>query len=299
MRIGITGATGFIGGEVCRQAAADRHRVIAFSRRPGRPVPFATETMIQSLHAPHALPETQLDALVHLAGESLMGLWTKAKRERIWKSRVDLTQNLVRHLGTWSASNRPKVLACASGIGFYGNRGDEILDERSPQGPGFLAGLCEKWEAAAREAEALGIRVVNLRTSMVLGAAGGAYPLLSKVFRCGLGGRLGSGRQWVSWVHLHDQSAMILWALQTDAVHGPLNLCTPKPVTNDEFTKALAHKLHRAAFMRVPAFALRLLLRQMADEMLLGSQRAMPGVATELGYSFTYSTLDSAFAALG
>jgi len=298
MRIGITGATGFIGGELALFALGSGHEVIAYTRQAGSFVPVSTETLYQPKNAPHALPETKLDALVHLSGESLMGLWTKEKRDRIWNSRVDFTEALVAHLGTWQAVNRPQMLICASGAGFYGNRGDELLDENSPRGEGFLADVCAGWEKAALRAEALGMRVVSLRSGMVLGDDGGALPLLKRVFGLGLGGRLGSGAQWMAWIHLHDAVQLILKAIETEAVHGPVNLCAPEAVTNAEFTRQLAAALKRPAFFHVPAFALRLLLRGMADEMLLGGQRVIPRVAAEMGYGFAHPTLDSALKAL-
>jgi uncharacterized protein (TIGR01777 family) len=291
MRIGITGASGFIGRHLAAAAKGRRHEVIAYSRRAGA-------GLMQPKHAEHALPETRLDALVHLAGESLMGLWTHEKRDRIWKSRVDFTEALVAHLGTWQAENRPKVLVCASGAGFYGNSGDESVDESSPRGGGFLADVCAGWEKAALRAEALGMRVVLLRTGMVLGTDGGAFPLLKRVFGLGLGGRLGSGTQWMSWIHVEDAVQIILKALQTEAVRGAVNLCAPEAVTNAEFTRKLAAALKRPAFFHAPAFALKLLLRGMAEEMLLGGQRVIPRVATEMGYTFAHPTLDSALKAL-
>ncbi len=291
MRIGITGATGFIGRHLKDYATDRGHEVIAYSRRP-------SSGLTQPKQAPHALPETPLDALVHLSGESLMGLWTQDKRDRIWKSRVDFTESLVAHLNTWKAENRPKVLVCASGAGFYGNRGADAVNETSPRGEGFLADVCAGWEAAAHRAEALGIRVITSRTGMVLGRDGGAFPLLRRVFACGLGGRLGSGRQWMSWIHIDDAVHILLQAITTETVRGPLNLCAPEPVTNAEFTHKLAAALHRPAFFHAPAFALKLLLRGMAGEMLLGGQRVIPGVATQMGYGFTYPTLSGAFKAL-
>ena len=284
MRIGITGATGFIGGHLAGLALETGHEVIAYSRRPG-------SGLTQPKEAPHALPETKLDALVHLSGESLMGLWTQEKRERIWKSRVDFTAALVGHLATWQPENRPKVLVCASGAGFYGNSGDNPVDETSPRGEGFLADVCAGWEKAAMRAEALGMRVVLLRTGMVLGKNGGALPLLKRVFGLGLGGKLGSGAQWMAWVHVDDAVAIILKAIQTETMRGPVNLCAPEAVTNAEFTAKLAAALKRPAFFRAPAFALKLLLRGMAEEMLLGGQRVIPRVATEMGYGFAYPTL--------
>lgn len=299
MRIGITGATGFLGRHVIRQAQGIGHELIAYSRSQlGLPVLLAKETLTQPKSASHELPETKLDALVHLAGESLMGLWTKTKRESIWQSRVEFTQGLVRHLGTWKAENRPGVLVCASGAGFYGDRGDEVLNESSPSGAGFLAELCVAWEKAAKEAEKLGMRVVLLRTGMVLGSDGGAFPLLKRVFGFGLGGRLGNGRQWMPWIHVEDAARLILRAVDHDDLRGPINLTAPQAVTNAEFTATLANALHRPAFFHAPAFAMRLLLRGMADEMLLGSQRVNPRVATDSGYTFAHPTLQGALASL-
>ena len=299
MRIGITGATGFLGRHVIRQAQGCGHELIAYSRNQlGLPVLLAKETLTQPKSAPHELPETKLDALVHLAGESLMGLWTAKKRERIWQSRVEFTQGLMKHLGTWKAENRPRVLVCASGAGFYGDRGDEVLDESSPFGAGFLAELCVEWEKAAKEAEQLGMRVVLLRTGMVLGPDGGAFPLLKRVFGFGLGGRLGNGRQWMPWIHVEDAARLILRAVDHDDLRGPINLTAPQGVTNAEFTATLANALHRPAFFHAPAFAMRLLLRGMADEMLLGSQRVNPRIATDSGYTFAHPTLQGALQVL-
>lgn len=296
MRIGITGATGFIGSHLASLAQEQGHAVIAYSR--GKRPPMKGEGMQLPKKAPYALPETRLDALVHLSGESLMGLWTQEKRDRIWKSRVDFTEALVAHLGTWKEENRPKVLVCASGAGFYGNSGADAVDENAPRGEGFLADVCAGWEKAAQRAEALGMRVITLRTSMVLGQDGGAFPLLRRVFSWGLGGRLGSGQQWMSWIHIEDATQIMLKAITTESVRGPVNLCAPVAVTNAEFTHQLAAALHRPAFFHAPAFALRLLLRGMADEMLLSGQRAIPRVAVEMGYGFKYPDISSAFKAL-
>lgn len=297
MRIGITGATGLIGEAFAKLATASGHEVVAYSRRKISPT-GAVKTLQLPPGAPEKLPETQLDVLVHLAGESLMGLWTSDKKARIWKSRVDLTQAMMAHLQTWSPSNRPSIVLAASGIGYYGSCGDTLLDEKSPRGSGFLAELCEAWENAASHASLWGARVVHLRTSMVLAQDGGAYPLMARAFRFALGGRLGKGRQWMSWIHVEDEAALILWALENPQVHGPLNLCAPNPELNSNFTSKLAHSLKRPAFLHVPALALRLLLRGMAEEMLLCSQRAIPGKATELGYRFAYPKLEDAFASL-
>jgi uncharacterized protein (TIGR01777 family) len=296
MRIGITGATGFIGSRLASLAQEQGHAVIAYSR--GKRLPVAGEPLQQPKKAPHELPETPLDALVHLAGESLMGLWAPEKRDRIWKSRGDFTEALVAHLATWKEENRPKVLVCASGAGFYGNSGADAVDESSLRGEGFLADVCADWEKAAHRADVLGMRVITLRTGMVLGRDGGAFPLLRKVFACGLGGRLGSGQQWMSWIHIDDAVQIVLKAITTETISGPVNLCAPEAVTNAEFTQKLAAALHRPAFFHAPAFALRLLLRGMADEMLLGGQRVIPRIATAMGYGFAYPDISSAFKAL-
>jgi|UniRef100_UPI003783EB49 uncharacterized protein (TIGR01777 family) len=298
MRIGITGATGFIGRHLGLLARDSGHDVIAYTRQAGSFVLISKETLYQSGNVPHALPETNLDALVHLSGESLMGLWTAEKRKRIWQSRVDFTAALVAHLATWKPENRPKVLVCASGAGFYGDSGDEPVDEDSSRGEGFLADVCVGWERAALSAETLGMRVVLLRSGMVLGPTGGAFPLLKRVFGLGLGGRLGSGKQWMAWIHVEDAVRIILKAIETETVRGPVNLCAPGAVTNAEFTAKLAAALKRPAFFHAPAFVLKLLLRGMAEEMLLGGQRVIPRVATEIGYGFEHPTLAGAFKAL-
>lgn len=292
MRIGITGATGFIGSALGRHAAEAGHEIVAFSRAGRVEEPWVAESRVMSPEADFS----GCDALVHLAGESLLGWWTASKKARIWGSRVDLTLAIVDTLA--KAAARPSVLVCASGAGFYGNRNDELLDERSAKGSGFLSDLCEKWERAAMRASELGIRVVTLRTGMVLGADGGAFPLLRRVFRLGLGGRLGGGRQWMPWIHVRDAAGTILWAVENSRVDGPLNLVSPGTVTNTEFTQTLARRLRRPAFCHAPAFALRLLLREMAGEMLLASQRAIPRVAMDLGRHFSFPTLDGALADL-
>lgn len=297
MRIGITGATGLIGSTFSKLALASGHEIIAYTRNEGK-VPSAAQTLRQPADASYRLPETRLDALVHLAGESLMGLWTHSKRQRIWTSRVDLTQRLMNHLETWDVSNRPRTVLGASGIGYYGSRGDTLLDESSVRGTGYLADLCEEWEKAVQISSQWQARSIHLRTSMVLSSEGGAYAALRQIFGYGLGGQLGSGRQWMSWIHVQDEAAMMLWALENPEVSGPLNLCSPHPELNSSFTRKLAASLRRPAFMRVPAFAMRLLMRGMADEMLLCSQRAIPRTATDLGYHFAHPKLEDALATL-
>lgn len=295
MRIGITGATGLIGKALSQQAETQGHQIIAYSRRIISNPPKGRECYSTQVNP---LPETPLDALVHLAGESLLGLWTQSKRERIWKSRVELTRKIVAKLKDWAPANRPRVLLSASGVGYYGDRADDGLDESSSRGSGFLAELCGEWEAAAAEAAALSIRVVHLRTGIVLSADGGAFPLMRRAFQFGLGGRLGPGTQWMSWIHEQDQIGLILWAITHEQVVGAMNLCAPQPVANADFTRQLAAKLRRPAFLHAPALALRSLLPGMAQEMLLSSQRACPQVALQTSYPFRFPDLASALAQL-
>ncbi len=295
MRIGITGAAGFIGTHVSSLARQRGHEVVCYSRR-ARP---GADTLIQPVDAPWALPEPDapLDALIHLAGESVFGLWTAAKRARIRDSRVAFTENLVAHLATWKSP--PRALLVASGTGYYGDRGDEPLTETSAPGSGFLAEVCLGWEAAARRAEsAFDARVVSLRTGLVLGADGGALSLMRRAFRLGAGGRLGSGAQWMPWIHIADEAGLILWAAENTAITGPLNLTAPNPVTNAAFTRALAAALRRPAFCHAPAFILKAVLGGMAREMLLSGQRALPAAAENAGYRFQYSDLAPALTQL-
>lgn len=295
MRIGITGATGFIGTHVTQLATQRGHEVITYSRR-ARP---GSGSLVQPEAAPWRLPEPDrpLDALIHLAGESVFGVWTRAKRQRIRDSRVAFTQEMVHHIATWN--HPPAALLVASGVGYYGDRRDEALTETSPPGKGFLAEVCIGWEAAARLAEErLGARVVSFRTGLVLGREAGAFPLMCRAFSFGLGGRLGSGRQWMPWIHIADEAGLILWAAENRTVTGPLNLTAPNPVTNAEFTRSLAAALRRPAFLHAPAFALKAGLGDMAREMLLSGQRALPAAALTGEYTFQFSDLKSTLANL-
>ena len=230
------------------------------------------------------------DGLVHLGGEPVAQRWTPAAKKRIHDSRVEGTRRLVDALAR--LSRRPRVLVCASAVGYYGSRGDETLTELSPPGSDFLARVVMDWEDAAQSAEQLGIRVVRLRFGMVLGA-GGALAKLLPLFRWGLGGRLGSGQQWMAWIHLQDAVNLILFALDFSAIRGPINATAPHPVTNDEFTGRLAIALHRPAILPVPRFALRIALGEMS-EMLLASQRVLPSVAKSAGFPFQYPDLHAA-----
>jgi uncharacterized protein len=228
--------------------------------------------------------------VVNLAGEPIAQRWTAAAKIRIYDSRVEGTRRLVNALAT--ESHRPRVLVCASAVGIYGSRGDEILTEKSPVGGGFLPDVVKKWEEAARTAEAHGVRVVSLRFGVVLGH-GGALAKLLLPFRLGAGGRLSSGHQWMSWIHVDDAVSLILFALDNPELHGPVNATAPDPVTNDEFTRRLASVLHRPAIFPVPAFALKLIFGEMS-EVLLDSQRVLPAAAQAVGFTFRYTELSAA-----
>jgi hypothetical protein len=233
------------------------------------------------------------DAVVHLAGESVVGRWTEEKRRAIRESRVLGTRNLAAALA--KSEPKPRVLVCASAIGFYGNRGEEVLREESAAGQGFLPSVCSEWEDATQAAAAAGIRTVNIRIGLVLSAKGGALGKMLTPFKLGLGGRMGSGQQWMSWIHVDDIVGGIRHAMGTPSLSGPVNLVAPNPVRNAEFTRVLASVLGRPAFFPVPEFALRLAFGKMAAaELLLASQRVEPGKLLASGYTFRFRELRAA-----
>ncbi len=230
------------------------------------------------------------DAVIHLAGESVVGRWTEEKKKAIRDSRVRGTRNLAAALAHTEV--KPRVLVCASAVGFYGNRGEEVLREESPVGTGFLSKVCREWEDASRVAAEAGIRTVNIRIGLVLSAKGGALGKMLTPFQLGLGGRIGSGQQWWSWIHVDDIVGGIRHAIRTESLSGPVNFVAPNAVRNAEFTKVLASVLRRAAIFPVPEFALRLAFgKQTAEEMLLASQRVEPGKLIASGYAFRFSDL--------
>jgi uncharacterized protein (TIGR01777 family) len=233
------------------------------------------------------------DAVVHLAGESVVGRWTDEKKQAIRESRVQGTRNLAAALAQSEA--KPRVLVCASAVGFYGDRGDELLREESPGGQGFLPEVCREWEAASRIAAEARIRTVNVRIGLVLSAKGGALGNMLRPFKLGLGGRIGSGRQWWSWIHVDDIVGGIQHAIRTESLSGAVNLVAPNPVRNADFTKVLASVLGRPAFFPVPEFALRLAFGRMAaEELLLASARVEPGKLLASGYTFRFRELRAA-----
>jgi hypothetical protein len=277
MTISISGASGFIGRHLMKSLAQAGHSLRALSR-----------------HAPPAESLHEADAIIHLAGEPVAQRWTAAAKQRILDSRVVGTRNLVEALGR--LTRRPETLICASAIGYYGSRGDEVLTESSAPGSGFLPEVCVAWEREAQAAEAFGIRVVRVRTGVVLDANGGALVRMLPPFRMGLGGRLGSGRQWMSWIHLEDLAALFQFAVESQ-VRGPLNAVAPNPVTNSDFTRELAHALRRPAVFPVPEFALKMLFGEMAD-VLLASQRVAPAAAEAAGFRFRFPQLAPALESL-
>jgi uncharacterized protein len=236
------------------------------------------------------------DSVVHLAGEGVFGRWSDGKKAKIRDSRVRGTRNLAESLA--KTKERPRVLVSASAIGYYGNRTDEILREQSSSGSGFLAEVCREWEAATQPAADAGIRCVQIRIGIVLSPDGGALQKMLPVFRMGVGGNLGSGRQWMSWIHVHDLVGAVHHILKSDLLQGAVNMVSPHPVTNAEFTKTLAWVLSRPAIFPVPAFAAKLAFGQMAEEVLLGSQRVEPTKLIASGYPFQYSDLGKALRAV-
>jgi len=294
MKILITGSTGLVGSALVRELRGAGHTVCrlvrpgtnkeALRRSEGFDVNWDPTTGELGGAAVGA------DAVVNLAGASIAGgRWTNERKKLLRSSRVDATHALVGALAKMAA--RPRVLVSASAIGIYGDRGEEVLTEESQSGKDFLSGIAKDWEAEGEKAEALGIRVVRMRVGVVLAKNGGALPVMARPFRFGVGGRMGSGRQWMSWVSLEDVVGVIRWALENGVVRGAVNVVSPEPVRNAEFTTALAHTLHRPAHFPAPAFALRLALGEMADALLLSSQRVVPTQLQKLGYEFQDSNL--------
>jgi uncharacterized protein (TIGR01777 family) len=229
------------------------------------------------------------DAVIHLAGETIVGRWTTEKKARIRESRVIGTRNLAEALG--NAKDKPQVFVCSSAIGYYGDRGEELLNEKSAPGTGFLPEVCVEWEQATRPAAIAGIRSVQMRTGVVLSPKGGALGKMLTPFRLGLGGRIGNGQQWMSWIDVQDMVGAILHILKSDLLRGPVNMVAPKPVTNAEFTKTLANVLKRPAIFPVPVPAVKLAFGEMGETVLLGSQRVEPTELVGSGYPFRFRTL--------
>jgi uncharacterized protein len=291
MRIGVTGASGFIGGAVVAEILANNHGVVGFSRSPNRSIPGCPEVREFSENA--GLDLTGLDALIHLAGEPIVGTWNSEKKAEILNSRIRSTERIVKTLWGMNPQDRPKTFACASAVGIYGDRGDEWLDEESDAGFGFLCEVTRQWEAAALKARDLGIRTVLLRIGFVVGARGGALPIMKKIFSRNLGGNLGNGKQWMPWIHIDDVAHIICHCVDDRLVSGAINLTAPEPVRNRDFTRVLADCLGRRAFLPAPRFMIRALPGGM-HEMFLNSMRVDPTVMKSHGYQWQFPTLDLA-----
>ncbi len=290
MRVLVTGASGFIGSNPVRALRDAGHDAVALIRRTPQP-PH------QLRWDPNGAPDGSLfsgaDAVVHLAGENVGGgRWTPARKARILNSRVQGTQTIAASMAR--ANPRPRVLVCASANGIYGDTADRVVTEAEPPGSSFLSEVGRQWESATRAASDAGIRVVNLRIGLVLSAQGGALPRMLTPFRMGVGGRLGSGKQWMSWIALDDLLALMLHALANESLRGPVNAVASNPVTNAEFTRALGAVLHRPTVFPMPAFAVRTLFGEMGEELLLASNRAVPAAAQASGFQFRYPELRGA-----
>ncbi len=285
--IGLTGASGLLGQEIIRRAVSQGDQVVAYSRTPDQPVSGAIRT---EAFGP-GMAVSNLDAILHLAGESILGRWTKARRDRILQSRIQGTRSVVEALQ--NAPNPPRTLICASGVNIYGDRGEEELIEESSVGSaGFLCSVAVAWEEEAMRAARFGVRVVTIRIAMVLGRKG-ALALMLPAFWLGLGGRLGSGNQWMPWIHVEDVANLFLHAAREESLAGPLNGLSPFPVRNRDFTRILGSTLRRPTFLVMPSFILKAVLQDQAS-LLLDSERALPKRALETGFRFRFPYLEGA-----
>ena len=290
MHIAVSGSSGLVGSALLPFLTAGGHRVTRLVRKDAGvgEIPWDPAGGVRDLSHLEGV-----DAVVHLAGENIAaGRWTAARKEKIRRSRVEGTRRLCESLAR--LSRRPKVVVSASAMGFYGSRGDEALREDSVPGTDFLAQVCREWEAATEPASRAGIRVVCLRFGMILSPAGGALKKMLLPFKLGAGGRIGSGMQYVSWIGIDDVAGVIHHAIVTESLQGPVNAVTPTPVTNAEYTRTLARVLSRPAVAPLPAFAARLAFGELADALLLASQRVIPTRLQASGYKFRYPELEGA-----
>jgi uncharacterized protein (TIGR01777 family) len=285
-RVLVSGVSGPIGTALLPSLDARGYDVVRLVRGA---VPKGAQISWDPLQpiAPEAV--SGFDAVIHLAGESIVGRWSASKKARIRDSRVVGTRNLA--LALAKAKSKPQVFVCSSAIGYYGHRGDEVLREDSGAGAGFLADVCRDWEAATKPAIDAGIRTAQIRTGVVLSPKGGALGKMLTPFKLGLGGNLGSGHQWMSWIDVQDMVGAIHHVLKMDLLQGPVNMVAPRPVTNAEFTRTLASVLSRPAMFPVPAFVVKAAFGEMGESVLLGSQRVEPARLVASGYPFRYSEL--------
>ena len=292
MKIAITGGTGFIGQALVPRLLVGGHSVLVLSRHPGtaRLPQGVRADLFDAAQPPEPDLLNGIEVVIHLAGESIARRWSAEQKRRVLESRQRGTSAIARAA---ALAKTVRTLVSASAIGYYGPHGDEELREDSPPGNDFLAGVCTAWEQATSPAQEAGLRVVHLRTGIVLHPAGGALQKMIGPFKLGLGGRIGSGRQYMSWIHLGDLLALYIHALSTESIRGPINGTAPHPVTNEEFTRALGRVLNRPALMPAPAFALKAALGEMSS-MLLTGQRVVPAVALASGFKFAFPDLEPA-----
>ncbi|MGQ9563701.1 MAG: TIGR01777 family oxidoreductase [Thermogutta sp.] len=291
MRIGVTGSTGLIGSALVAHLRSRGHDVQRFVRRASQAADEISWDPEREVIDVSALG--RMDGVIHLAGVSIAAQrWSPSFKEAIRRTRIDSTRLLVDSFG--KIASPPRFFLCASAIGYYGDRGEEILTEVSSRGAGFLSSVTEEWETTARLAEKHGVRVVNLRFGQVLARRGGAIPSLLPVFRLGLGGPIGSGHSWWSWILLHDVCRVIEFVIDREDVVGPLNVTSPHPVRNRDFTKALARAIHRPALIPIPPLLLKILFGEFAKEVLLASTHVIPRRLNECGFTFAFPQIEMA-----
>jgi len=289
-RVLVSGSSGPIGKALLPTLRASGAHITRLVRNNAPPTYSDEQTILW--HPEQPLPADVLsgfDAVIHLAGETIVGRWTESKKSKIRDSRVTGTRNLAQSLA--QAKHRPQIFLCSSAIGYYGDRGEEVLTEDSSPGTGFLAQVCQEWEAATHAAAEAGIRTVAIRTGVVLSREGGALAKMLPAFKMGVGGKIGDGRHWMSWIDVQDLVGAIHHILKSDLLYGPVNMVAPRPVTNAEFTQTLASVLSRPAVFPMPAFAVKLLFGEMGESVLLGSQRVEPTQLVSSGYPFRFREL--------
>jgi len=314
MKVIIAGGSGLLGSALVAALSDERHEVVVLTRRPGavraagvsppaaigRPLAAIVKNVQWTPDGETAAWASALegaDAVINLAGESIgAGRWSAARKQHIVDSRVQATRSLVKAIAASSAP--PPVFISGSAVGYYGPCGDEVVTEESPAGADFLGHVCAAWETEAARASSSNVRVVRIRTGLVLDRRGGALPRMLLPFRLGAGGPLGSGRQYWPWIHIDDWVSLVRWAIVTPGLAGPVNVTAPDPVSNTDFARSLGRALHRPALLPTPGFALRLMLGEMADGLLLSGQRAVPAKASAAGFAFRYSRLDEALGSL-
>ncbi len=289
MKIVVSGASGLVGSALTEFLHSEGHEILKLSRGNGNGKSVHWDPEAGTINASEL---EGVDAVVHLAGESVAQRWNDVTKNKIRDSRIKGTRTIAECVA--KLSRKPQVLVCASAIGYYGDRGSEPLTEESMPGTGFLAGVCREWEDSASPAAAGGVRIVNLRFGVIISKSGGALAKMLPIFQLGAGGNLGSGNQYMSWIDIEDAVRAIDFAINTNALAGPVNVVGPKPCTNAEFTSTLGKVLHRPTFLPVPSFGPRLLFGEMADEMLFSGAKVLPSKLEKNGFKFQYGDLESA-----